>query len=205
MTRFRQRPGRAPRTAIFLFLLFATTGSRLQGQDSTRVSATMLRVLAEAADGERSGRAVYFVADHRFPHKVLGPFFSLDEAQRVQADSGATFGVFGPYTTPPGPASDAGSRIEKIRVTMVTPRGRQTFDVDLGKVDALFLSRSSIEKFVIPYYGRVYGPEYAQWLEDRLGKVGIILCHIRPSYLCVPRPGVLNPLDVMEPGTPLNR
>lgn len=202
MTGFRQRPGSRIAATVLVFLLFTITVSGLEGQDTTRVSATMLRVLAEAADADRTGRPVFFVADHRFPHQVVGPFGSRDQALRLQADSGSNFSVFGPYTTAPEPAADTTSRVVGIRITTMTPRGRQTFEVDPRKVDALFLSGAATDKFVIGYYGRVYGPEYAQILRERLGRAGVIICHIRPSYLCRPRPdGSLTPIRVMEPGT----
>jgi hypothetical protein len=191
--------GYSSRTLLVSLLLITAAKSGLEGQDTTRVSATMLRVLAEAADGNRTGRPVFFVADYRFPHQVAGPFDSREEAERLRADSGSTFGVFGPYVTPPETAADTAPRVVGIRITMMTRRGRQTIDLDPRKVDALFLSGSAGSKFVIPYYAGIYGPEYADRLQGRLGPLGMF-CHIRPSYLCIPRPdGSLSLIRVMEP------
>jgi hypothetical protein len=199
--RFRQFSGPGTTHTVFVFLVWTVIGaSALPSQDTRQVSATMLRVLAEAADADRTGRPVFFVADHRFPHQVVGPFGSRGEAERVRADSGATFGVFGPYTTAVEPTSDTASRVVGIRLTVRTQRGQETIEVDPRKVDALFLSGTATDKFVIPYYGRIYGTEYAQRLRVRLDGVGYIICHIRPSYLCIPRPnGSLSPLRVMDP------
>ena len=200
MKRFRQGTTSGIAMMILVFLLLTTTTApALEAQDSARVSATMLRVLAEAADAERTGQPVFFVADYRFPHQVLGPFGSRDEAARLQADSGSTFAVFGPYTTPTEPGVDTASRVVGIRITMMTRRGRQTLDLDPRKVDALFLSGAAADKFVIPFYSRVYGPEYAQRLRNRIDRVAMVLCHVRPSYLCMPRPdGSLNIIRPMD-------
>ncbi|MEO7137771.1 MAG: hypothetical protein ABI037_08635 [Gemmatimonadales bacterium] len=188
------------RAILVSLFLMAPDPPLLAAQDTSSTPVSLLRVLAEAADGARGGGPVYFVADRRFPHQVVGPFASPDAANAVRADSGAMFGVFGPYTSPPESGGNSRTRVEAIRITVMTPQGRQTLNIDPGKVDALFLSGAAADKFVIPYYARIYGPEYAQRLRDRLGAVGKIICHIRPSYMCTPRPnGALDIIRVMQP------
>jgi hypothetical protein len=151
-----------------VLLLSALAAAPASGQDTT-VSATMLRVLAEAADGFRTGRPVFFVADYRFPHNVAGPFETYAQARRVKADSGARLGVFGPYVTPRDPNADSVNRVVAVRLTIESPDGRRdTVDVDPTKVDALFFTMSAVDKFVVPYYSRVYGPEYATVLREAL-------------------------------------
>jgi hypothetical protein len=108
---------------------------------------------------------VFLVADYRFPHNVAGPFDTYAQARRVLADSGATFAVFGPYVTRREPGADSATRVVAVRVTIESPGGRRrTVDVDPTKVDALFFTMSAVDKFVIPYYSRIYGPEYAELL-----------------------------------------
>ena len=190
------RIGRPILTALFLL---TATAARAAAQDST-VSATMLRVLAEVADQFRTGRPVFLVADHRFPHNVAGPFASYDEANRVRADSGTAFGVFGPYVTARDSIADS-SRVLNVRVTVQTPKGRVVFDVDPAQVDALFFSNSAVDKFVLPYYTSVYGPEYAASL-DRLAAIKKPIGHCL-SRICWPAPPIMF-LRVVDP-VPLHR
>jgi len=202
--RFLSPSRRLPVRAVLISLVLGTTRppSEILAQDTKTVSATMLKVLGEAADGARTAQPVFFVADYRFPHQVVGPFDSLAQAQRVQTDSGTNFGIFGPYTTRKDPAPSGGSRIIGITITVARGAHRDTLTVDPQKVDALFFSAAAIDKFVIPYYGRTYGSEYAQKLRTRLAPLGIILCHIKPSYICMPAAhGGLELIQVMQPTT----
>lgn len=170
--------------------LAAVVPAALPGQDTTATaptvpSATMARVLAEAADQYRTGRPIYLVADYRFPHSVAGPFTSAAVARRDQADSGATFGVFGPFLTRPDPPSDSTPRLVSVTIVVETPGGRETIAVD-PKVDALFFTMPAVDKFMIPYYARVYGTEYASILRDR-AMLRRPVCHLG-SKSCWPKP-----------------
>jgi hypothetical protein len=165
----------------------ASLPSPVAGQDSAAVTATMLRALAEAADEFRTGRDVFLVGDYRFPYNISGPFTTRAAAERVRADSGAYFGVFGPYRTPADRRSDSARRV--VRVTLVTESAqgkRQTIEVDPTVVDALFFTQSAMDKFVIPYYSRLYGPQYATVLQGR-NPVGYDICHVK-SHVCYPVP-----------------
>lgn len=52
-----------------------------------------------------------------------------------------------------------------------------------GKTDALFFSVAAVEKFLLPYYTQLYGPEHAQQIRNRyLGTSGTVLGHIWPSF-----------------------
>jgi hypothetical protein len=179
------RIGRPILTVVLLLWTLAVSSAA--GQDTT-VSATMLRVLAEAADGFRTGRPVFLVADYRFPHNVAGPFATYAEARRVQMDSGATFGVFGPYVTPRDPGADSASRVVAVRLTIESPAGRRrTVDLDLRRVevDALFFTMSAVDKFVIPYYSDIYGPEYATVARD-VSLVVRPICHATSRICMIP-------------------
>jgi hypothetical protein len=180
--------------AVMVFGLISTfTISRLDAQDST-ISATLLRVLAEAADVHRTGRPIFLVAAYRYPHRVAGAVPSRALAEKLRADSGAAFGIFGPYVTP-GDSETASNRVLTVRLTLQTPEGRQTVDVNPDSADAVFLSLSAVDKFVIPYYTRTYGPGFAGRLRSLIARRGMIMhCW---SDMCFPDPrGLLRPLRV---------
>lgn len=162
MTILLQSPGSSAVRTILVSLLFVAGAATLQGQDTT-VSAPMLKVLAEVADVYRTGRPVFLVADYRFPHNVIGHFSTRADAERLKADSGATFGVFGPYVT----KADKAPTFRIVSVTIESGGKRVTRKLD-PDIDALFLNMSAVDKFMIPYYERVYGPTYAQKLRETI-------------------------------------
>ncbi len=131
------------------------------GTQDTLVSATMLRVLAETADEFRTGAPVFLVAAYQFPHKVLGGFQSRAEADSARAAAGGGHGVFGPYVTPEDEIPDSAAEVISVRLEIETAGGREVVVVDPERVDALFFSQSAYDKFVVPYYAGIYGPEYA--------------------------------------------
>jgi len=70
--------------------------------DTTRaMSASLLRRLAEAVDGYRSGETLFVVAAWRFPHGVAGVLRNPREATEIARRRGVEYGVFGPYFAPP--------------------------------------------------------------------------------------------------------
>jgi hypothetical protein len=190
------------RTLIVLFAVAALAPpvvTRLSAQERA-LSPTLLRVLGETAAACRPGpRAIYLVADYRFPHEVVGHFFSRPEAERIRERSGSTFGVFGPYTAGRD-VSDTAVRALTVTITRRATSGRiDTISVDPQKVDALFLSMSAVDKFMLPYYSNLYGPEYAFRLRQRLGPSSILPCHTK-SRPCYPAPdGSLQIVHVMDP------
>jgi len=181
-----------------MLLTLPSIGSALAAQDSTTVSATMLRALAEAADGFRTGRDVFLVADYRFPHNIIGPFATRPLAERARGDSGAYFGVFGPFRTAVDRRSDSATRVIDVTIVTETPQGRRdTIKVKPTVVDALFFTQSAVDKFLIPYYSRVYGPQYATVLQ-RSNPKGYPKCHAL-SHPCFPNPDGYGPIDVWPP------
>ena len=65
-----------------------------------------------------------------------------------------------------------GIPIRDIReMTLLIRTASDTFRVNLmegGIADAVFLTASSIDKFVLPYYARVYGPAFAAAMGDSI-------------------------------------
>jgi hypothetical protein len=174
-----------------LLLLSLLRTSPLAGQDSVAVSATLLRALAEAADGFRTDRDVYLVADYRFPHNIAGSFASRPAAEKVRADSGAYFGVFGPYRTAKDPGSDSATRVIGIRLLTENAQGqRRSIVVDPKVVDALFFSPSAVDKFVVPYYTRIYGPQYGVLVQAAEPRV-YIKCHALSHDCYVGQDGIV--------------
>ena len=155
------------RATLLLLLLTHTSPSALAGQDTVGVPASLLRALAEAADVYRTGRPIFLVADRRFPHYVIGRFETRAEALRFQGDSGSRYGVFGPFVTPADSVSPTAPKLYNVRLFYRTPQGAvRTKDVNPREVDALFMSMSAVDKFMVPYYAKVYGPDYAKRLRD---------------------------------------
>ncbi len=132
--------------------------------DNIPESASLLRRLAEAADGYRDGRETYVVADRKPRHKVLGVFRSGAEAEaecrRNRNQEGTDYDVFGPYRTTEVAAVTYDSLEAVDSVIVITKGGkRKTYDGDT--VDALFWGLSAFDKFIAPYLTVVYDAEYA--------------------------------------------
>jgi hypothetical protein len=129
--------------------------------DTTRLSATLLRRLGEAADGFRDGADRYVVATREFPHKVAGAFLTRAEADavaEVRSSVSLHYGVFGPYRTMPDSLAEGPEDV--LYVTVKTRGGKETrYYAD--SVDALFWSLSAFDKFIAPNLTAVSGPLYA--------------------------------------------
>jgi hypothetical protein len=161
--------------------------------DSARpMPASLLRRLAEAVDGYRSGDALWVVAAWHFPHDVAGVFASRAQATEAVRRRGLDYAVFGPYYAPPDSGNEMMlysvrpcpglhepdswcpdttfslnqavplANIQDITITIHAKTGPAVERVlTPGEVDAVFFTLSAIDKFVMPYYTRVYGAQYA--------------------------------------------
>ncbi|HXV87406.1 MAG TPA: hypothetical protein VD793_11925, partial [Gemmatimonadales bacterium] len=160
------------------------------------IPATLAKRLAEALDGFREGGRVWIVASYEFDHAVAGIFTDLSEAQAVARRVGGEYDTFGPFLQdrdlgreprfliechdPPTrdwcpwyPPADTVLQlvrdVDSVRIEVF--RGgdisiRRTFSP--RRVDALFFSLSALDKFVYPYYARLFGVDYAKGLRDSL-------------------------------------
>jgi hypothetical protein len=185
-------------------LLSGLLVARSEAQQRT-TTATLLRVLSEAADVYRTGKPIYLVADYRYPHNVLPGFGNKDSAltaaKRLNANKGASFDVFGPYVTPQDSISETALQIVSISITTKTSSGTKTHTVDPRRTDALFLNLSAIDKFVLPYYSKVLGPAYASRLREKSIEAirsGAFMRHCW-SWMCTDPP---DPLHVIGPPVP---
>lgn len=145
------------------------------------LSASLLRRLGEAADGYRTGSPVFIVAAYEAPHECQ--VFAGEDAAReyLASKPHGLVGLFGPYVTPKqaqthahtlsgvtdvGPASQ--EEVLSIEVKLRRAGVERTVTIDPNVTDALFFSDAAREKFVCPYYTRLYGPEYAVAMKQQL-------------------------------------
>jgi len=160
-------------------------------QCDTTTTATLLKRLGEAVDGYRTARQFWVAASYTFPHTVLGVFVDSRSARAAVEEAGLCFNAFGPYVGWPDSTMDrpmllAGGTnhrpdsrydslftskdlvpqemVDEIQVITLTRDGRTLRTIYRGRdvPDALFFSLSAIDKFLIPYYGRLYGVDFAR-------------------------------------------
>lgn len=150
-----------------------------------------LRSIVEAVDTWRGQPQAFVVYRDRTPYEVVS-VHPTETAARAVAMTDAGWSYLGPFT--PRPAADAFLQIYKpigcrlaplpapvTTVVLYDARGVEVrrFAVNLeGRppdaetdLEALFLTTSGIDKFLIPYLTRVFGAEYAanrraEWIRD---------------------------------------
>ena len=137
------------------------------GELNPPTSAGLHRRLAEAADGYRDGEPVWFVAHSQDPsQEVLGPFRSQSEALTA-AEGEPGYDAFGPFITEPETTRIGEEKIAGAAVWVREADGSFSWAVyEPSEVDAVFLTDSAIDKFVVPYLTRVHGPAYAERIRD---------------------------------------
>lgn len=121
-------------------------------------SAAVLRRLAEAADGFRTGEPIWFVLDPaNLAEAIARP---TEEAAQAYVAEHPGWTIHGPFITP---AEATRSRyIVNVRLDF----SDLTY-VDLGAdLDALFLTTAAREKFAYPYYARVLGAPDAALMQS---------------------------------------
>jgi hypothetical protein len=168
-----------------LALVIATPGA---AQDTTIVpTPTLLRRIAEALDGNRTGERMWVVACRDSTNQVRAVTADRDRARSVALRLGPCYHAFGPFLTVadrlaggvlPGGCQHDGrhSMMEGIcalgrlipldsvegMTLLIHRRGGVTERFPMRPtVDAIFLTLPAIDKFVIPYYSRVIGIDSA--------------------------------------------
>ena len=143
------------------FILALGATAPLAQQPSPPLSAPLLRRLAEAADGYRTGKAIYVVTSVRAPYDVRG-VFETDSLATIEArKGGASYRVFGPYVTPRDDFRAAPAEILDITVKVQTAKGPVSVTVNPKEYDAMFWSLGAVDKFLVPYYAGVSGLDRA--------------------------------------------
>jgi hypothetical protein len=166
-----------------LTIAFLMTAARSEAQDGA-MPATLLRRVAEAVQGLPNGYAVYVAVEMTLPYEVImiGPERAAveDSARRTHQ----RYAIVGPVEgeEPPHTMSyqlpcthradsymqcpDSTHRFSVVPSTVIVifQSGAQSDTVASfapAEGDALFFNLSSMDKFVFPYYARVFGIEYA--------------------------------------------
>lgn len=113
------------------------------------LTAAILRRVAEAADGHRTGEPIWVSIDASNLTQVA--VFTDEESARLSV--GDRMMVFGPFLH----ETDT-SAVEAVSLTVRNPDGSErTIELD-ESTDAIFFTSSAVEKFMVPYYVRLYGP-----------------------------------------------
>ena len=138
---------------------------------NSSIPASLAKRLGEAADGYRNTGTVYFVAGYKAPHKIKA-FFELQEAQDFLSNLNSDeFEIFGPFDTidelKEFPVIKP-ENIKSIGLHIKYNDGTEHESTLHGNIDSIFLSLSSFDKFIFPYYSHVYGVDYAKRLRDKL-------------------------------------
>lgn len=158
------------------------------------ISATLLKRIAEAVDGTRTGEDVYVVASDEFPHAVAGVYPALDVATAAMKKND-NHRMHGPYTTTrdtgsavafapfchdphsnscpftrPDPAWKLDDVVD-LTVTATHRNGKKwsaSFSPAKEKVDALSFTLAAADKFYIPYIAKVAGASHAARIRDEM-------------------------------------
>ena len=130
--------------------------STLPAQKGARLTQT--RVLDEAVSSYSDTGQFFLVAKHVRPFTPLGYYKTRAAADSAAARAGDAYRAFGPYR---GPTTRDPWEVLSITVRVRTDSGERDLHYDPRTVDALFLSMNAVRKFMLPYYKRLYGSEYA--------------------------------------------
>ncbi len=131
--------------------------------DSLAKSASLLRRLAEAADGFRDGQPRWVVIHRkgdRGHHEVRGVFRTFKDASLTAEKAGPEYATFGPFVTKDDPPDLSSTETDVVEVIVRQKNGvEKRFSAD--SVDALFWSLAAFDKFIAPYLTSVDGVRYA--------------------------------------------
>jgi hypothetical protein len=147
-----------------------------------KVSAILARLLAEAAAGH-PGKTIWFTAllkpNEKKEFDISDPIESEEEPD---VDIGMERGLFGPYFTDLEPNGHT-RKLVKFTVSSEKLDGTGAKDEPfLAKdVDLLVGSLAALDKFVLPYYARIAGVEFALKLRQDFLKANTSLFRHLPG------------------------
>ena len=159
------------------------------------VSPVLLKRIAEAVDGNRTGRPVWVVARYDFPNLVAGVYNSRTAAEAARPREGK-YGVFGPYVAEDDGGGGGGcphdgdisrvtcpdtipavrfsfADVRSMTLTLTVQRGARLDTVRMPfkpTTDAIFLTLPALDKFVFPYYERILGPAAVAAMRDSMSR-----------------------------------
>jgi hypothetical protein len=146
--------------------------------DTSAKSASLMRRLAEAADGYRDGKP-HWVAIQRNGqqghHRVLGVFDTYQQAAFEARRVGPEYQAFGPFVTVDAPPDESSSG-EDVDYVIVRQKDGVEKRFGADSVDALFWSLAAFDKFIAPYLTSVDGVRYAAEQRElyRIGKSPLV-------------------------------
>lgn len=149
------------------------------------VSVVVLRRVAEAVDGHRTGNLVYVVVDYSPPFEVVGVYESRPEADRIRRRGSPSLGIVGPIRPPLDPPGGVNlitcvhdhytsamhpkycpairavpfDSVAEIAITVHLINGDSFANRLPRGTDAAFFTLSAVDKFAVPYYAKVLGVE----------------------------------------------
>jgi hypothetical protein len=152
--------------------------------------AAMYRSAVEAAQSQSNEYGYFVAVGKEFPHQVLAIHRERAQADAVAGRTKVGYGVIGPIlggqpmammsillpcrhrapsyiTCPDTTMSFSKQSVERILIVYQGAGGSDTvmrFVPDSG--DAVFFTPSAMEKFVFPYYERVFGMERANQMRE---------------------------------------
>lgn len=137
------------------------------------MSVQLARALAEAADGFAGFETpVYLVVPYepiqdmgKGGFHVSGPYKSWERVPHSLQRSvrKGDCGFFGPFDSGKDPRP-SGSRVTAMDLQLKDTSRK--LHLVAKNVDALFFSARAVEKFALPYYERIFGPEFAERVRD---------------------------------------
>ena len=138
-------------------------------QDSVQYfDAGLAKRLAEAADSFRDSLYHYFICKKTFPydlHHTAGyesDTDASDEAVSMKQGLSSDYFIFGPYKTDTD--EEAGIEYDSIQLKFMQDSNELYCETLPNNADAIILSISAYDKFLQPYYIRLYGADTAATL-----------------------------------------
>lgn len=146
------------------------------------ISASLMRRLAEAADGYRTGNPVYIIAEIKPPHEIMLVSDENSIKEMFASLNSDEYDIFGPFITKENKQFSEFGEVFEVQVKIKKGSDIKIISIDPKETDSLFWSLSAIEKFVFPYYTLIYGPDYVAKLRKQLlsGQTKV-LGHIRST------------------------
>jgi len=160
-------------------------------------SAALLHRLAESADAFRTGSTVYLLVSDSLPYDVVGGFTSIEQARAAYRGRDHSYHIYPVQTAPdvrgqamtilPGCyKNDITTRwvcpvmptmralrlsdVQDIEVTYRLRGGREPVSVRLSadSVSAMIFTLDAFDRFIVPYYTKLFGPERADQMRDSM-------------------------------------
>jgi len=144
--------------AVIAAVVGAVVALAIRAGMSDRGRLTQERVLAEAVSSYGDTGQFFLVAANVRPFTPVGYYATRAATDSAAARAGAGYGVYGPYR---GLATRDPWQVLAITVRVRTDSGEGELHYDPRRVDAVFLSMSAVRKFMLPYYRRLYGSDFA--------------------------------------------